>query len=313
MQKMKKRRIISRKILSDYNDKISKQFRLNDDNITEMLLFLHRVGNLLYFDEDLLKETIILDVQWFVDAFKSIIAYNENVATDDRNSSRFHSTGELSDRELTRIWKSIEDGNTYISHKEKILSYMEHFGLLAICDEKLCAYYFPSMNKRKFKNSEKHFTKSSILCFQFNEEMQLPFNIFYRLVVKCLKIPEWSILSEQDKHCWYENVACFSYLHCIVVVCLCKFQIQLQVWIPGENEHIDKRLLCNIHRSVKKNLSEKKYQIGYKCQNGMFNSEENTSFIAEGTFPVSKLNCPNCALENKHYVDNQICWVCMGI
>lgn len=315
MQKMKIRRIIPRKILSDYNNKISKEFRLNDHNITKMLLFLHRVGNLLSFDEGLLKETVILDVQWFVDAFKSIIAYHENIAINDCNSSRFKSTGELSDQELTTIWKSIDDGKTYISHKKEILSYMEHFGLLAICDEEQCAYYFPSMNKRKFKNPQTDFTKSSILCFQFNEEKQLPFNIFYRLVVKCLKIPEWSILKEKDKNCWYENVACFSYRHCIVVVCLCKFQIQLQVWIPGENEHIDSKLLCDIHRSVKINLSEneKKYQIGYKCQNGMFNTEEDTSFIEQEKFPVSKLNCPNCALENKHHVDNQVCWVCTGI
>lgn len=314
MQEEKRRRIIPRKILSDYNDELSKEFRLNDDNITEMLLFLHRVGNLLYFDEGILKETIILDVQWFVDAFKSIIAYHENIAINDRQSSRFKTTGELSDYELTAIWKSYEGGKTYISHKNEILSYMEHFGLLAICDEKnekLSAYYFPSMNKRRFKNPEKHFTKSSILCFQFNENKQLPFNIFYSLVVKCLKIPEWSILKEKEQNCWYENVACFSYRHCIVVVCLCKFQIQLQVWIPGRNEQIKPELLGDIQQSVEEKLSERNCKIGYKCENGMLNDEEDSSFIAQEKFPVSNFNCPNCPLENKHHVDNQICWVCI--
>lgn len=316
MQEEKSWRIIPKKTLSDYNDGLSKEHRMNDENLTEMLRFLHRVGNLLYFDEDILRETIILDVQWFVNAFKSIIEYHENIACADHNSSRFKITGEITDQELTTIWKSKEEGQLYISHKKEVLQYMEHFGLVAICDAQkgtLPFYYFPSMNKKKFENQSKHFIKSSILCFQFNEDGQLPFNIFYRLIVECLKIPEWSISQENKKNCLYENVACFSYLHYIVVVCLCKFQIQLQVWNPEKNGHIDQELLGNIQRPVEEILSERKYlyKIGYKCKNGKLNAEEDNSFIAQTKFPVSKLNCPNCALENKHLVDDQICWVCM--
>lgn len=55
MQEEKRQRIIRRITVSEYNDELSKEYRLNDDDITEMLLFLHRVGNLLYFDEDVLK------------------------------------------------------------------------------------------------------------------------------------------------------------------------------------------------------------------------------------------------------------------
>lgn len=316
MQEEKRQRIIPRKTLSDYNDELSKEYRLKDEDITEMLLFLHRVGNLLYFNEDVLKETIILDVQWFVDAFKCITEYCEDITITDQNSSRFKTTGELTDQELTAIWKSDEKGQIYLSHKKEVLLYMEHFGLVAICNAqhgKLPFYYFPSMNKRRFKNQSNHFTKSSILCFQFNEDGQLPFNIFYRLVVKCLKIPEWSILQEHGQNCWYENVACFSYQHCIVVVCLCKFQIQLQVWNPGINGDIEPELLGDIQPSVEEKLSEEKYlyKIGYKCKNGTLNVEEDNSFIAQTQFPVSILNCPCCALDNKHHVDNNICWVCM--
>lgn len=315
MHKMKRQRIVSRTTVSEINDMFSKEHRLNDEDITEMLLFLHRVGSLLYFDEDILKKTIILDVQWFVDAFKSIIEYREDRTNDDQNSSRFKITGELTDQELTAIWKSNDKGHTYIFHKLDVLSYMEHFGLVAICNAQhgeLPLYYFPSMNTRRFKNESNNFTKSSILCFQFNEDGQLPFNMFYLLVVKCLKIPKWSILQEYEQNCWYENVACFSYGHCIVVVCLCKFQIQLQVWNPEINGLIEPELLGDIQLSVEKKLSKEKYltyKIGYKCYKGTLNAEEDKSFIAQTQFPVSKLNCPSCALENKHHVDNKICWV----
>lgn len=44
----------------------------------KMLLFFYRVGNLLYFDEGMLREIIIFDVQWFVDVFKCIIRKDGN-------------------------------------------------------------------------------------------------------------------------------------------------------------------------------------------------------------------------------------------
>lgn len=319
MQEEKERRIIPRKNISDFNESLDRDYRLNDNNITEMLLFMHTVGSLLYFDEVLLKDTIILDVQWFVDAFKCIIAFHKNIAPADGNSFRFKTTGEITDRELTTIWENNEKGQTYVAHKKEILLYMEELGLLAICNsqiEEALFYYIPSMNKRKFKNSDSNFKKSSILCIQFNENAQLPFNIFYRLVVNCLKIPEWSILQENNQNCWYENVACFSYRHCIVVVCICKFQIQLQVWIAEKNRDIDLELLGDIQRSVEDKISENKkytYEIGYKCKNGLLNAEEDNNFIKQREFPVTKLHCPICALENKHYIDNNICWVSLGL
>lgn len=136
MQAEKRRRIITRKTLSVFNDQLRKEFRLNDDNITKMLLFLHRAGNLFYVYEGILKETIIIDVQWFLDAFKSIIAYPVGIETNDQKRHRFKDTGEISDQELTAIWESCIGGQTLISLKKVVLSYMEHFGWLAICDEK---------------------------------------------------------------------------------------------------------------------------------------------------------------------------------
>lgn len=49
-------------MLLDYNNELSKDFWLNDDSIMKMLIFFYRVGNLLYFDEGMLREIIIFDV-----------------------------------------------------------------------------------------------------------------------------------------------------------------------------------------------------------------------------------------------------------
>lgn len=316
MKEEKGQKIISRKLLSAYNKELSQHFQLDDNSITKMLLFFHRVGNLLYFDENILREIIILDVQWFVDAFKCIIRKHENKATTDCETLRFQTTGEITDKDLTRIWEESNEGQTFIAHKNDILLYMEKLGLLAICDTlkgQLLSYYVPSMNTRKFKNRENHITKSSVLCFHFKEHGELPFNKFYCFVVKCLKLDGWSVLREEEENCWYENVACFAYKNCIVVVCLCKFQIQLQVWILDENAYISPELLSDIQGSVEKTLSERQdsYVIGYKCKNGTINAEEDIFFIPQSVFPVTELSCPNCTLEKKHLVDNKICWVSM--
>lgn len=56
---------------------------MNEIEIFEMLLFFYRVGMLLYFEENNLKEIIIFDIQWFFDVFKFIIVYYVDIKKFD--------------------------------------------------------------------------------------------------------------------------------------------------------------------------------------------------------------------------------------
>lgn len=301
-------------MLSFWNNAISKDLQMNETEISEMLLFFHRVGTLLYFEENNLKETIILDIQWFSDAFKSIIAYHVDIKKSDIERVHFQNTGELDDPILEKIWR-MEENKKYTQHKDVMLAYMEQLGLLAICNtestdtkEIKTWYYIPSMNKRKFEINDKEFAKSSILCFQFDKQGQLPIFVFYGVIVRCMKIPGWSIFKQNGQKCIYESVACFSYLHLLVKICLSTFQIQVQVCFP-HGETIGKELE-KIQRSIKKILKEFKnysFQVGYKCINGKFNAEEDNSFISMEMFRVSGLKCETCSV--LHYVKSNICWV----
>lgn len=58
-----------------WNVFLKNDLYMNDVEILKMLLFFYRVGMLLYFDEDNLKEIIIFDIQWFFNVFKCIIVY----------------------------------------------------------------------------------------------------------------------------------------------------------------------------------------------------------------------------------------------
>lgn len=314
LQNKKVQRIISRKMLAGINSRLNEELRINEEEMSKMLCFLHRVGTLLYFDEKGLNETVILDIQWFVDAFKTIINFPVDLNDPDYSLERFRCTGVLNDEEVNKIWKSrAKEG--YISHKKEILSYMERLGLLAIMYKNESLYYIPSMNKRKFVNNDIHkgCSKSSILCFLFDENGQLPVFLFNGIVLKCMKIPKWSVLREKnDQMCLYENLACFLFNNHTVVVCLCKYKIQVQVLDPTSNS-IDVNLLREIQQTVEEKIQEYKgytYGIGYKCKNGIINTGDTNSFIAIAEFPVSTHVCQNCKGEKLHFVDNAIFWVC---
>lgn len=311
------RKIISRAELLKFNERVLKENRIHDDEITKLLKFLNKAGTILFFEEERLKETIILDFQWFVDAFKCIIDYHVDEAepTDSRRA-HLELTGELEDEELDAIWNN--KGKDYFKNKDQIIAYMEQLGLLAKCHSKrsYCKetpwYFVPSMTKRKFDNKivEGCSEKSSILCFQFKKE-PLPMHVFYGVVFKCFKIPKWSILPDENEKelCVYEKTACFLFESCIVVLCACKCQIQIQIF------HLNKgsntlHLQTEVQNEVSKIIQGfEKYpsSVGYKCQNGVFNDENDQSFLSIERFSASSVVCTAC--KTKHMVEKNVCWV----
>lgn len=70
---------------------------MNESEIIEMLFFLYRVGNLLYFDECSLKEINIFDIQWLVDVFKCIVIYKVKIVIIDIQCLYFQNIGEIED------------------------------------------------------------------------------------------------------------------------------------------------------------------------------------------------------------------------
>lgn len=312
------KKIIFRAELLKFNERVLKENRIHDDDITKLLKFLNRAGTVLFFEEERLKDTVILDFQWFVNAFKCIINYKVDlVEPTDSKRQHFKWTGELEDEELNAIWKKCpNEGKDYFSNKDQIIAYMEHLGLLAKCHAKrpYCNktpwYLVPSMNKRKFEEEivKEWCFKSSILCFQFKEE-QLPMHVFYGVVFQCFKIPKWSILTKENQLCVYENMACFLVQNSIVVLCVCKSQIQVQICdLEKEGNTLSSR--TEIQNEVSKIIQTfEKYpsSVGYKCQNGVFNNENDTSFLSKESFSTSHIICRTC--KGFHEVDKKVCWV----
>lgn len=315
------KKIISRAELLKFNERVLKEHRIHDDDITKLLKFLNKAGTVLFFEDERLKNTVILDFQWLVDAFKCIINYHVDLdKPTDNKREHFQRTGELEDEELNALWKKCpNEGKDYFKNKTQIIAYMEQLGYLAKCHSQrpYCNetpwYFVPSMKKKKFdeQNFNNRF-KSSILCFQFKEE-QLPMNVFYGIVFQCFKIPGWSICTEENgkQICMYENVACFLFQDIfIVVLCVCKSQIQVQI-CGLEKEGNAFTSQTEVQNEVSKIIQTfEKYpsSVGYKCENGVFNNENDLSFFPKGSFCDSPIICSTCK-EGMHKVDNKVCWV----
>ncbi|XP_062593287.1 uncharacterized protein LOC134254780 [Saccostrea cucullata] len=309
-QEKKHLKIIKKGALFDFNEALPNDITLaTDEDINTMLQYFHDVKEILYFHQKFLERVIILDVQWFADAFKNIIT-DKNHAKEDLLEyasvwDKFNVTGELNDTLLSAIWKM--NNNEFMEHKDDIMLYMEKLGLLAKVDNK--KWYVPCMNKKQFPmNAFTSYPASSILCFTFDI---LPAGIFHRLVASCMQIP-WSIVTEKtgekEQPCIYQTAAVFLYRDHNVLVGMTSTEIQLQVFvIDGEvdlttctqiQEEIE-GVLHMLSNTFQKNM---KYQIAFKCKPVGFCDSERSHVIKEYEFKEPTFQCPYCPWREKHII-----------
>ncbi|XP_061194945.1 uncharacterized protein LOC133203113 [Saccostrea echinata] len=171
-----------------------------EDLITP-LLFLHNTGVILFFDEDNLRDFVVLDVQWFVDAFKNVIT-DENHAKQDipqdlyEKWKMFNDNGLLSSSLLSSVWKKCEQNDLYNTKKKEIITMMTRLNVLTEVTPSVLTkvtpsagttmpdlWYCPCMNKQIFPTTEfENLRNSSLLCFKFTF---LPKDLFHRLIAAC--------------------------------------------------------------------------------------------------------------------------------
>lgn len=163
-------------------------------NDTGLILFRNEIGN-----EN--ENVVILDVQWFVNAFKCIIM--DKMHFDKKNNKNykdfknFYRNGLLSIELLNVLWNHSE----FYLHKSNLVKHMIHLDMLAELERDL--WYVPCINKQKYNQSVlDNCNVSSTLCFVFEF---LPFDIYHRLIGACinkLKMELW----ELDEYCIYHTV-----------------------------------------------------------------------------------------------------------
>ena len=150
-----------------------------EEKLNNALKFFHETGVILFSSE---TENIILDVQWFVDAFKCIILDKEHMdLKDEKNLPEFqelYENGLLSKSLLSQLWEK----SNFNQHKKSLIYHMKQLDMLAELSTE--EWYVPCMNKHAYSHEIlKNCNVSSRLCFLFQF---LPFIVYHRLVVACI-------------------------------------------------------------------------------------------------------------------------------
>ncbi|XP_061194048.1 uncharacterized protein LOC133202270 [Saccostrea echinata] len=308
-RKKKIHKILSRDELQSFNETLPEGIKLHTiEDMNAMLQFFHDIREIIHFNQQFLNETVILDVQWFADAFKNVIT-DKNHAKEDlfefaSEWDKFNETGELDETLLNAIWTI--HNNDYIEHKEDIMMYMEKLGLLAKTSDK--KWYVPCMNKMQFPvDCFSSYPASSILCYTIDV---LPVEIFHRLVATCMQIPNWDIFSDEERGCIYQTVAIFMFhdQHHNIMLGMTQTEIQLQVFVvEGDvdvskchqiRENID-RILLNLSNTFQKNSE---FQVAFKCKSTGFCNNKESAVISESKFVRETFLCPSCPANKKHCI-----------
>ncbi|XP_062606910.1 uncharacterized protein LOC134268685 [Saccostrea cucullata] len=198
-----------------------------------MLRYYHDAGKVLYFNEKELEQHIVIDVQWFIDAFKHIITdklHYKGLPVASEDWEEFYRTRNLEDHLLTEIWRNDDnllseklptgekrillktrdsDPRYLLYHKNQLLVFMQRLGLMAIGNK---SHYVPCMNRKEIENAipdliQRATSKTSVLIYRFSF---LPFFLFFRLVVSCMQLKDWKVLITDGTSCLYRNAALFS-------------------------------------------------------------------------------------------------------
>ncbi|XP_062580397.1 probable serine/threonine-protein kinase pats1 [Saccostrea cucullata] len=307
----------------------------------DMLRYYHDAGKALYFNENGLEKEVIIDVQWFVDAFKHIITdklHIKGIHMTKGDWNEYYQTGNLRVRLLEEIWKhkdeelfnKVKKGNEIYSfsamftegkerylqyHKKSLLSFMQRLGLVAIGKE---SYYVPCMNRKEIEKElfdliNKSKSKSSVLVYQFEF---LPFFLFFRLIVACMRIKNWEVLENNRTSCLYRNAALFSYSEYNIVLSVTKDSIQLQVFHPMEGYDLEKAQTCRIQGRIEEMLIDLagtfnrkiQFERGFRCQTENVETiamDIENHFLSEKRIPKKgrKMMCPLHSVTNRHIID----------
>ncbi|XP_056015150.1 uncharacterized protein LOC125673654 isoform X4 [Ostrea edulis] len=304
----------------------------NKDDMDDMLRFYQEIGQIIYFSDEGLQDMIILDVQWFVDAFKTTITdptHVQHVFGRPKEWDVFMETGKLSDTTLCKIWKK-NDGESYIKHKMAVMPYMEKLGILAkvksqevkkkshkkkhVAHEDTTYYYIPSINKKDLKEGHKQSidagNKTPVFIFYF--ENYLPHFFFYRLVVSCFQ--KWDSMRDD---LFFKNAAFYSTEggNHNIAIAVSKTSIQLQVFTPAKNIKLKEVETKSIRSIVEDMINEITTTFheqvdckkGFACKDLKITEEDEDMFLNEEDVADLETNhrpCPKHVMESEpHLID----------
>ncbi|KAL3889173.1 hypothetical protein ACJMK2_001524, partial [Sinanodonta woodiana] len=113
----------------------SSSVRIKDREELELFLtFQHEIGTILYFSAEGLREKVVLDPQWMIDALKSLITAEMFIMQNPAIIKRWYdlkNKGKLTHELIDAVWNK-EEKPDFHDNKDHIIRLMEKLNIIAM-------------------------------------------------------------------------------------------------------------------------------------------------------------------------------------
>ena len=126
----------------------------SDEELNDFLAYQHRQGTIVYFQNLKLSNHVVLNPQWLIDAFKSVITDKEFFKGTEDDRVMLFEDAKIRPKAFDDIWRK---HNTFYKRKDILLEILKQFGVIArpkveigdnlVKDEDF--YYVPSLLTKK--------------------------------------------------------------------------------------------------------------------------------------------------------------------
>ena len=208
---------------------IGLEVKIPDEDELEMFLqYLHDMGEILYFNEPTLRDFVVLDPVWLIDALKALITADRFAIRSPQQANkwkRFCETGIINKSTIVAILKETTHDSSLFENSEHVLRLMEKFLFIAspidIIDDleenrdtsfkKDTKYIVPSMVQTQLNTeiitSSDGLSSTTVLCLVSKNNF-LPSAVFHKLLAKC--ISKWQIVDQNGQKQIFSEVCKFN-------------------------------------------------------------------------------------------------------
>lgn len=267
-----------------------KVARHDDIGITEYkefincLQYYHDIGTVIFFKEKHLKEYVILDPTWLVNAFRCLVSDKiDNIIKVSDDWQKLKETGELTDSLISKLFNK-QPELKFSENKAHLIEVMKQFDII-VCLKNAPALYMPCMMEscsfaevqEHFMNENQQFNKTSWFCQEFEF---LPPAFFNHIVAWYIKKYFVSVITHSaglDRYALYRQIGVFNLDESgceQFIICEGHNIIALQVWNSRMSDETYGKLGTELSQFVKKlgNRYRQKLVITktFKCKDGNF-------------------------------------------
>ncbi|XP_076108934.1 uncharacterized protein LOC143076921 [Mytilus galloprovincialis] len=266
----------------------------NNEEFKLCLQYCHDNGTVIYFEEENLKDHVILDPKWLVDAFRCLVS--DKIETKIKLSDHWQNlieTGELTDTLITALFKK-EPHLKFLENKIHLLEVMIRFDIIVSLKNSSALYMPCMMTPCTFEEVRKHFIdesqffyRTSWLCLDFEF---LPPAFFNHILAWYIRQYSVSTITEKgtrnERKTLYRQIGVFNLdsSGCEqLVVCEGPNVIALQVWNSriSDQAYVDFRTkLCQFVDTLLDRYKLKlTFTLSFKCKDGDFTINRQTMNI----------------------------------